>query len=382
MQPANTIQLEFHPERHDLGKGKKLWDGLSVALQIGQTLWVANDETISLERLTLIKDGNAGPYRYAREHTQFSLHDYLTLPIPPSGEAGDVQEVDIEGLAYADGYLWLVGSHSRKRKKPKLEEGAKQAQKQLAKINAEGNRYLLARIPVVSDNGTYTLAKKHRHEGKKFIAAQLPSHEQGNDLTDALANDKHLAPFLAIPGKDNGFDIEGLAVVGNRLFIGLRGPVLRGWAVILEVEIEEDPAQPSRLKLQRIGQRRRSYHKHFLQLGGLGIRDLCIHGSDLLILAGPTMDLDGPVTVFRWRNGITPEQRSMVPASELERVMDLPFGQGVDHPEGITLLSSDQGGSQSLLVVCDAAAPSRQMEGGILVADVFPLPASGKTDAT
>ena len=60
---------------------------------------------------------------------------------------------------------------------------------------------------------------------------------KGNDLTEALRGDEHLGSFLAIPGKDNGFDIEGLAVAGERLFIGLRGPVLRGWAVILEVEL-------------------------------------------------------------------------------------------------------------------------------------------------
>jgi hypothetical protein len=29
------------------------------------------------------------------------------------------KEIDVEGLAYADDYLWVVGSHSTKRKKPK-----------------------------------------------------------------------------------------------------------------------------------------------------------------------------------------------------------------------------------------------------------------------
>lgn len=42
------------------------------------------------------------------------------------------------------------------------------------------------------------------------------------------AADPHFAPYLAIPGKGNGFDIEGLAVDGQRLFLGLRGPVLLG----------------------------------------------------------------------------------------------------------------------------------------------------------
>ncbi|MNG03413.1 hypothetical protein D3C84_864920 [compost metagenome] len=35
------------------------------------------------------------------------------------------------------------------------------------------------------------------------------------------------------------------------------------------------------------------YRKHFFALNGLGFRDLCTSGDDLLILAGPTMDLDG-----------------------------------------------------------------------------------------
>jgi hypothetical protein len=46
-----------------------------------------------------------------------------------------------------------------------------------------------------------------------------------------LAEDPHFEGFIrtkVIPGKDNGFDSEGLAVADDRVFIGLRGPVLRG----------------------------------------------------------------------------------------------------------------------------------------------------------
>ena len=165
-----------------------------------------------------------------------------------------------------------------------------------------------------------------------------------------------------------------LAVVGERLFIGLRGPVLRGWAVILEVELKEDNEQPSTLRLKAIGPNDRLYRKHFLHLGGLGIRDLCAQGSDLLILAGPTMDLDGPVTIFRWPGGTDPKEESVVPASELERVLDVPYGQGVDHAEGMTLFSPDGGTARSLLVVYDSASESRQLGGSTVAADVFLLP--------
>ena len=67
----------------------------------------------------------------------------------------------------------------------------------------------------------------------------------GQPLTEALKKDDHIAPFMqrglpdgtvkGIPSKDNGLDVEGLAVSGNRVFLGLRGPVLRGWTVVIEL---------------------------------------------------------------------------------------------------------------------------------------------------
>ena len=57
MNTTSVVLLEFNPERDDLGKDKELRDGLSVAVQIGDTLWVTNDETISLERLSLVEGG-------------------------------------------------------------------------------------------------------------------------------------------------------------------------------------------------------------------------------------------------------------------------------------------------------------------------------------
>jgi Protein of unknown function (DUF3616) len=112
MNPTSVVLMEFNRERDDLGKDKELRDGLSVVVQIGDTLWVANDETISLERLSLVEAGNTGNYRYGRHHKQFSLNDYLRLAVPPSPDPADLEEADVEGLVYADGYLWLVGSHT------------------------------------------------------------------------------------------------------------------------------------------------------------------------------------------------------------------------------------------------------------------------------
>ena len=347
---------------------------MSIIVQIEDTIWIANDETLSIERLTLFDKSDA--IFTASHHRQFQLGEYLDLPVLPAADTQNIEEADLEGADYAEGYLWLVGSHSLKRRKPKASDDSDQHEKvhrQLARVSVDGNRYLLARIPVVPIDGQYTLMKEAVLKGGELRAAQLRGDRNGNDLIDALKDDEHLGPFLKIPGKENGFDIEGLAVSGERLMIGLRGPVLRGWAVILEIEPKVEKDRPSTLTLKKIGPGDRRYRKHFVHLGGLGIRDLCRDGDDLLILAGPTMDLDGPVTVSRWRGGAKPVVESMLYPGECEPVLEIPYGKGVDHAEGMTLFSRDGGSTKALLVVYDAAAKSRLKVPHAVEADLFPI---------
>lgn len=378
MHPSNIVLLEFHPERDDLSPGKELRDGLSVALRMGRTLWLANDESVSIERLTLCEADSTGQSSFAREHRQYALHDYLPLPLPPHGETReDINEADIEGLACDGKYLWIAGSHSLRRRQPKDGDGVRKAQKRLATVSADGNRYLLGRIPIVEEDGAYTLVREHTGKNKLRRAAMLRGDEHGNELTSLLREDPHLGPFLAIPGKDNGFDIEGLAVAGEHLLLGLRGPVLRGWALVIEVALVEDDEQ-GRLRLAPLDKDGQLYRKHFLDLHGLGIRDLCVQGKDVLVLAGPTMDLDGPVRVLRWRGGTAPREEAVLHAHELDIVLELPFGQGVDHPEGMSLFPGRDGKETELLVVHDSASPGRQIGDSTLVADVYTIPRKGK----
>ncbi|SEQ79374.1 Protein of unknown function [Arthrobacter sp. OV608] len=91
------------------------------------------------------------------------------------------------------------------------------------------------------------------------------------------------------------------------MFIGLRGPVLRGWAVIIELEVGNGPS----VEPQPTFPGGRRYRKHFFDLRGLGVRDLCRHQNDLLVLAGPTMKLDGRTTVFRWRAALMSDGEAM-----------------------------------------------------------------------
>jgi hypothetical protein len=368
---TGTILLEFDPHLNKLRKDKKLWDGLSAVVQIGDTLWVANDEAPSLERLSRQRGTNGGEIRYA-DHRQFPLHEVLQLPMPPQAD-GKIEEADIEGLDYDGGYLWMVGSHSLKRGKPDEEDSIEKNTKRLAKVSRDGNRFLLARIPLAE--ATQSLERMVEQDGHSRTAARLRGDAGGNALTEALATDEHLGPFLAIPGKDNGFDIEGLAVAGDRVFVGLRGPVLRGWAVLLELAVEEQA--PSTLTLKPIGPDGQPYRKHFLDLRGSGVRDLCVQGSDLLILAGPTMALAGPLAIFRWPGGARPDRESLVFSEALPKVLKLPFGThqnaGQDQAEGLTLFAPNGGEASQILIVYDSTAPRRQRETSAVEADLFAL---------
>ncbi|NUN65319.1 DUF3616 domain-containing protein [Pseudanabaena biceps] len=331
-------------------KVKEICDSLSAVVSVDKYLFLGGDETTTIERLET-HDGGAT----FTNHQQWKISEFVKLP------SGDDEEIDIEGMACSDRSLWIVGSHSLKRRQPNPKKTAAENIKRLVDVSTERNRYLLARIPLDSN---YNLTKTSP-------SAQLEITDTGNILIDALKKDKHFKSFLNIPSKDNGIDIEGLAVSQNKIFIGLRGPVLRGWTSILELECKS--INDSNIELKKIGSENQPYRKHFVQLGGLGVRDLIVDGQDLLILAGPTMDLDGPVEVFRWKNALTNREESLTWGNEgsLESVLKVPYGEDTDHAEGITFFASN---TKSLMIVYDSPSNSRKQRGSSTIqADIFTL---------
>ncbi|QIX61800.1 DUF3616 domain-containing protein [Hymenobacter sp. BT18] len=360
--------LRFNPKLSLNQAGKHVRDGLSTALRMGNNLWISCDERTTIERLRLTSS------RTFAEHCSYELAKLLDLP------ADEAAEIDIEGMGEAGHYLWIIGSHSLKRKQPDPDHAdvAKQLDK-LAKVKSDPNRYLLARIPLVlnPETGDYELVKEAPHPtkpGHLLRAAQLHGSTSSNELLDVLGHDAHLKPFLAIPGKDNGFDIEGLAATTDgRLFIGLRGPVLRGWALVLEVVPRED--KHGRLRLDKVpGSTNTYYKKHFLELGGMGLRELRQLGSDILLLAGPTMDLDGTIAVYRWPNALQLPQDSLISGKQLQRLFDVPHGAGPtagqDKAEGMALLDDTQ-----VLIVFDSPTDARKAKPHHVRADAYQLPA-------
>ena len=342
---ANAVRLEFAP-------GALVHANLSGAAFSGDWLWVVGDEACGVSRLRRLDPVGSETLRFG-EACDFPLVDLLDLP----GAADE--EADLEGMAVSDGWLWVVGSHGLKRKNVKEGRDQLENAKRLSKVTLDGNRLLLACLPIEPDADGQPCLVRAAKDGRR--ALRLKGDALANELTRALADDPHFGPYMAIPGKDNGLDIEGLAVDENRLLLGLRGPVLRGWSALVEIAVE---TRGDQLRLVPQDKSGALVRKHFMQLEGLGVRDLHFSGEDLYILAGPTMVLDGDIRVFKW-SGAKPllgANRELVRfQTALTESVALPHGRGSNRAEALCNLPPGLvPGKPSWLVLYDAPGADRK----------------------
>jgi hypothetical protein len=342
---SNAVRLEFT-------SGALVQANLSGAAFSGDWLWVVGDEACGVDRLRRLDPVGSETLRFG-EVCDFPLVDLLDLP----GAADE--EADLEGMAVSNGWLWVVGSHGLKRKNTREGRDHAENAKRLSKVTLDGNRRLLACLPIESDaNGQPCLVREAK-DGRRGL--RLEGDAQANELTHALADDPHFGPYMAIPGKDNGFDIEGLAVDGNRLLLGLRGPVLRGWSALVEIAVE---ARGDQLRLVPLDKSGSLIRKHFMQLEGLGVRDLHFAGDDLHILAGPTMVLDGDIRIFKWSDAkplLAANRESVRFEMALTEVDSLPYGRGINRAEALCKLPPELvPGKPGWLVLYDAPGADRK----------------------
>ena len=116
-----------------------------------------------------------------------------------------------------------------------------------------------------------------------------------------------------------------------------------------------------RLELQPIGPDGRLYRRHFMDLDGLTVRDLCFQGDDLLILAGPTLPIDWPVSIYRWKNSRGTMNGAERFVWQENHSLELAFQQHLahstrkqDNPEALTLLDDGK-----VLIICDSPSAPR-----------------------
>jgi hypothetical protein len=311
-------------------------------------MFLACDEGANVERLTRTDNG------FAR-HRRFPLGELIELP------AGKKGEMDIEGLAIDGEWLWVVGSQSIKRRKVEEHDPGPQSLAALEDLDWEENRQFLGRFPLVErEGGPWPVARDgHRR------AAHLRFDRKGR-IRRWLRRDRHLGDFVSLPSKENGLDVEGVVARGDRVWIGLRGPVLGQSAVVLEMQMRE--TKDGHLKARRIEERRR-VRKHFVDTDGQGIRDMKWDADDLLLVTGPVMSGEGPAAILRLPDFARRREEGYVGESGQTLVQRLPYRQSVDHPEGLVRWDKDE-----WMVIHDSPAPERVSDDPPwVVADIWRL---------
>jgi hypothetical protein len=232
-------------------------------------------------------------------------------------------EMDLEGISVSGDSVFVVGSHSAKRKRvDPTKDHDKNRAALMGAPEAEPSRDVLLRIALDSE-GRATVIERASLRG--FLETAEP-----------------FKSCCAIASKENGPDIEGLAVVGDRLFVGFRGPVLRGnFAPVLTCKFGKPIEDPALL---------------FVDLGGRGIRDLAEVKDGLLVLAGPVGDGPGSYQVYLWDGkdgvpGMNPPASANGNGKGLRLIGDLPTVDGAK-AEGLALLA-EAAAHWDVLVVFD-----------------------------
>ncbi len=251
-----------------------------------------------------------------------------TLGAPPKTQCpvdeGEFAEFDGEGVAYAEPYFYIVGSHGCSRKGGEFRLSS----------------FLLARIRVDAE-GIPT-----GPDGKKLAPEEWQDAvETTYRLSDYLAKADKAGAFFgkSLDETENGLNIEGLAVDGDRLLVGLRAPALSDAAYIVAAEIA-DLFRPGN------GPAKGKAEVMPIKLGkNMGIRDLAsLPDGQLLVLAGPAQEQDLAYQLFLVEPGKGGKPKSLAKLEPME-------SEEEDEPvkaEAVTVLSAD-GGELRVLILFD-----------------------------
>jgi hypothetical protein len=381
--PADIWPLE-EPIKLDLGEHaaeKDAIHNLSGGAFIGEHLYLANDEGTRLLRLQRTK-----PSRYASCEA-IDFKDIFDLP----GKKTNDKEFDLEALAVDTldkkiVRLWMIGSHAMGHDEPPNSE-----LKRLG-LKRQRNRLLFGCVQLDAQGGIIEHSGRHlRITGGKethtteFLSAVRAAPPQatgfvheiealtGQPISETVArNIGWFAPYTLASTKENGLDIEGLAIRRRRkdpskvvALVGMRGPVIDGFAVIVEVEVRDQDARELAIEGKP--------HFHLLNLKGFGVRDLEWRGDDLLILAGPTMTRQKESALFCWRGawgatGARGDVRNVSEVGTVERIARLPMPTD-DGPEVITAIAP---GSDDHMLLRDGDNKGR-IDGSVYKAEVYRL---------
>ncbi len=242
---------------------------------------------------------------------------------------GEGKELDVEGICAEGDQVYVVGSHSSNRKKIDEDSSWKENRESFHqdKIEAEASRDWLFRLRL--------------NDAGKVIAKDRIS------LRKIIRNDPALKVFCGIPSKENGVDIEGLAVKDGWLHVGFRGPVFRGnYVPVLKLRWEE-PEQ---------------YELLYVRLGGRGIRDIAAVSDGFLILAGPGGSGSESYQIYHWngKDTVPGKDRKTKDQGKLRLLGEIPMPDENSKAEGLAVLEERED-SWQLVIAYDGAKDQNRL---------------------
>ncbi|MGE0700272.1 MAG: DUF3616 domain-containing protein [Hyphomicrobiaceae bacterium] len=357
------IDLVYAAALGDTDEDKQRIDNVSAATFDDKHLWTATDEGITFERLTRNADGTR--FEDARS---YRLSDFFP-GYPPrrvDNPAKPEKEADLEGLCYSEGQtaegkperrLWMTASHALNRKKPETAAVAELIG-QITNGNPAGS--ILRR-----QNARTLLGYVRIDESGDPVPGSgrmLPLGDGAGTLVGTLNSEWGLlARATGIAAKENGLDIEGIAVSGMKVLLGLRGPVVGPLSMVIELDLRETGTG---LEIVR-PDGSPACRPHLIDTGGLGIRDLALHASGLAVLTGPTMDSDGVFQV-RLVDHPFPPWNGTATARQSRPLATLGTSDGNRRPEGLALVAG------RVLVVAERKGKDNNPQ--ILTADEHLIP--------
>jgi hypothetical protein len=302
MQPVFGDDGDAWPVKHKLiGKdGDKSKDVSGIACTTQQ----------GFPRSCLVIDDNVQDAQFVKV-TDGELVAGSTVKLIDNKFSGEPLELDGEGVAFAKGLYYVMGSHGHPRdKKGKLDPKHDAAEIQ-ARISASSQ---IVRFRTTGEDGN---------------ASEI---ERTPRLREVIAAEPALVPFMDRRLENNGLTIEGVAIKNDHtLLAGFRGPVLDGnRAVVLSVGIDAlFGGSGSNQKLFR------------LPLGdGRGVRDLAGFEGSILILAGPVPDGPGAYSIYSWDGE----------SENVKLLADLSSFDTKRKPEGLLPLDKSSSGLRVLII--------------------------------
>ncbi|WP_346898031.1 DUF3616 domain-containing protein [uncultured Roseibium sp.] len=246
----------------------------------------------------------------------FTISDRTLKPGPVMAivEDNGNGDPDTEGAAYADGFFYLLGSHGLSRKKGKFHLSS----------------FLVFRFPVDKKTG-----KPAFDISADTLASEIARSDR---LRNAIRTSPGvIGDYAEKPlGKNaGGANLEGLAVIGKRLYVGFRGPSSKGRAYILSVDVDG-----------LFGHGGLAPVIFALELGkNIGIRDLAAVSDGILILAGPVQK-EGPYSIYRWDLKNSPQklQDLAMPDPDVKAETLLVLGQQNDTYDVLVLYDGAKDG--------------------------------------